>query len=255
MIVAFDQGSGEHVAQAFADPDARCRERHRLVEAAFEQRYRLGVKTFLREWHSRLLRCSSADLGGVDGFDQDGCSGEGDDGCEVSLGLFATQGDTLEALELADGLLDAGAPAIEGFREEAWLVLLVGLVRNDRDDAARACRLPIGPAGIPLVRDRSARIDIGAEPEQDWEMRRIALFASGQVEGDGMAVEIGLQMDLGGEAATGPPERLILLPPLAPAAETWARTMVESNICTRCAVNKRGNGTPARDGLAPSFST
>ena len=29
-------------------------------------------------------------LGGVDGFDQDEGSGEGDDGCEVSLGLFAT---------------------------------------------------------------------------------------------------------------------------------------------------------------------
>jgi hypothetical protein len=26
------------------------------------------------------------------------------------------------------------------------------------------------------------------------------------------------------------------LPPFAPAAETWARTAVESNICTRCAV-------------------
>ena len=66
-------------------------------------------------------------------------------------------------------------------------------------------------------------------------MRRIALFASGQVEGDGMAVEISLQMDFGGEAAARAAERLALLPPLAPAAETWARTMVVSNICTRCA--------------------
>ncbi|CAH1656132.1 hypothetical protein BOSEA31B_11348 [Hyphomicrobiales bacterium] len=65
------------------------------------------------------------DLGGVDGFDQDeGCC-DGDYGCEVSLGLLASQGDALKALELADGLLDTGAPAIEGFREEAGLVLLV----------------------------------------------------------------------------------------------------------------------------------
>lgn len=64
-------------------------------------------------------------------------------------------------------------------------------------------------------------------------MRRIALFASGQGEGDGMAVEIGLQVDLGGEAGAGTAERLSFLPPLAPAAETWARTMVESNIFTR----------------------
>lgn len=66
-------------------------------------------------------------------------------------------------------------------------------------------------------------------------MRRVALLASGQIEGDGMAVEVGLQMDFGGETATGAAGRLTLLPPLAPAAETWARTMVESNICTRCA--------------------
>ena len=32
-------------------------------------------------------------------------------------------------------------------------------------------------------------------------------------------------------------ECLIMLPPLAPAAETWARTTVESNICTGCAVS------------------
>ena len=95
--------------------------------------------------------------------------------------------------------------------------------------------MPVGLAGISFVGDRSARIDIGAEPEQNREMWRIALFAARQVEGDGMAVEIGLQVDLGGEAATGTPERLTVLPPLAPAAETWARTMVESNICTRCA--------------------
>ncbi len=108
-------------------------------------------------------------------------------------------------------------------------------MRNDRDDAARACCLPVGLAGVALVADRSARIDVGTEPEQDREMRRIALFASGQVEGYGMAVEVGLQVDLGGEAAARAAERLAVLPPLAPAAETWARTMVESNICTRCA--------------------
>src|SRR6476620_4866480 len=28
-----------------------------------------------------------------------------------------------------------------------------------------------------------------------------------------------------------------MLPPFAPAAETWARTTVESNICTKCAVS------------------
>lgn len=112
-------------------------------------------------------------------------------------------------------------------------------MRNDRDDAARARCLPVGLAGIAFVGDCSARIGIGTEPQQDREMRCITLFASGQVEGDGMAVEVGLQVDLGGEAAARAAERLAVLPPLAPAAETWARTMVESNICTRCAEDDR----------------
>ena len=51
-----------------------------------------------------------------------------------------------------------------------------------------------------------------------------------------MPVEISLQMDFGREAAARASERLMFLPPFAPAAETWARTTVESNICTRSAV-------------------
>lgn len=66
-------------------------------------------------------------------------------------------------------------------------------------------------------------------------MRGVALFTPGQIEGDGMVIKIGLQVDFGRETTTRAAERLTLLPPLAPAAETWARTMVESNICTRCA--------------------
>ena len=64
---------------------------------------------------------------------------------------------------------------------------------------------------------------------------------------------IGLQVDLGAEATAGPAERLIRLPPLAPAAETWARITVLSNICTRCAVfesaassAKKASNTPDR---------
>jgi transposase InsO family protein len=44
-------------------------------------------------------------------------------------------------------------------------------------------------------------------------------------------------VNLGREAATRAAERLIVLPPFAPTAETWARTTVESNIPTRCAVS------------------
>ncbi len=70
-------------------------------------------------------------------------------------------------------------------------------MRNDRDDTARPRRLPIGLAGITLVADGRTRIDIGTEPEQDREVRCVPLLPSGQVEGDGMAVEVRLQVDFG----------------------------------------------------------
>lgn len=66
-------------------------------------------------------------------------------------------------------------------------------------------------------------------------MRCVAFFAAGQIEGDRMAVEVGFQVDFGGEAAARAAKRLAVLPPFAPAAETWARTTVLSNIWIRCA--------------------
>ena len=73
------------------------------------------------------------------------------------------------------------------------------------------------------------------------------------MEGERQTVEIDLEVDLGREAAARASERLILLPPFAPAAETCARTTVESNICTRWAVrlkaasaSKKASNTPAR---------
>ncbi|TVQ57859.1 MAG: hypothetical protein EA355_03335 [Rhodobacteraceae bacterium] len=44
-------------------------------------------------------------------LDQVETDGEGDEGREAGLRLHTTQSDSLEALELADGLLDPGATA------------------------------------------------------------------------------------------------------------------------------------------------
>jgi hypothetical protein len=55
-------------------------------------------------------------------------------------------------------------------------------VRYDRGDAAGAGGGAVGLAGIALVTDPGARIDIGAKPEQDWEMRCVCLLAARQVE-------------------------------------------------------------------------
>nr|WP_246251836.1 hypothetical protein [Mesorhizobium camelthorni] len=171
----------------------------------------------------------------MDGFEQDEAGSESDKGCEVALCFLAAQGDAFEAFDFSDGLLDAGTALVERFGEEGRPVLFIDLVRDNGNSAALPRRLPIGLAGVTLVADCRARIDIRAEPEQDGEVRCIAFLASGQIEGDRMAVEICLQMDFGREAAARTAERLVLLPPFAPAAETWARTTVESNICTRCA--------------------
>ena len=52
-------------------------------------------------------------LGRVDGFDQDEAEGERDEGTVIARSLLATKGDALEALEFADGLLDARPRFVE----------------------------------------------------------------------------------------------------------------------------------------------
>ena len=81
------------------------------------------------------------------------------------------------------------------------------------------CQLAIGLAVVALVSDHGARFDL-AKFEQGFEQRRVISFASGEFEGDRLASMIRLQMDLGAEPATGTAERLAVLPPFAPAAET-----------------------------------
>jgi hypothetical protein len=55
----------------------------------------------------------------VDGFDDDEAKSECDEGCKVLVRFLATERNALEALELADQLLDTGAGSIECLREKA----------------------------------------------------------------------------------------------------------------------------------------
>jgi hypothetical protein len=169
-------------------------------------------------------------LGCVDEFDQAQACSEGDDGSEVSGGLFASERDALEALEPADSLLDAGAGFVEGSCEEGRLVLFVGLVRDEGRDATRPRRFAIGLAGVTFVADDGAGSNVGSDVEQGFEVTPVEGFAAGQVEGDDVAGGVRFCLDFRGEAAARASERLALLPPFAPAADTCARTMVESNI-------------------------
>ena len=81
-----------------------------------------------------------------------------------------------------------------------------------------------------LCRKRGTRIDIGADVKKRFEVATVARLTTGEMKCDGQAAEICLQMNLGRKSTARAAERLIILPPFAPAAETWARTTVESNI-------------------------
>src|ERR1700759_644808 len=97
-------------------------------------------------------------------------------------------------------------------------------------DAARSRGVSVGLAGVAFVADDRAGLNVGSDVEQGLEARRVGSFAAGQVEGDDCAGGVRFCVDFRGEAAARAPERLAFLPPFAPAADTCARTMVESNI-------------------------
>jgi len=103
-------------------------------------------------------------------------------------------------------------------------------VRNDGSDAALPGRLAIGLARVAFVADDGARLNVGSDVEQSFEVAPVGGFPAGQIEGDDVAGGVRFCVDFRGEAAARAPKRLALLPPFAPAAETCARTTVESNI-------------------------
>jgi hypothetical protein len=73
---------------------------------------------------------------------------------------------------------------------------------------------------IPLVRYRDARADVWADIERCLELCAVAGLAAGQVKVERVAVEIGLEVNFRRETAARAAERLAMLPPFAPAAET-----------------------------------
>ena len=201
-------------------------------------------------------------LGPVDGFDEDEAASEGDES-RVALGrLLAAECDLLEALELAHGLLDPRPALIEDLREESGLGADVRAIRDDRADTALSGRPSVGLGVVALVGQRGPRRDVGADVEQGLELAAVAGLGASQVERERLAIEVSLEVDLGAKATARAAQRLAVLPPLAPAAETCARTAVLSNICTRYAVGlrsasawKNASNTPARLSRQNRFQT
>jgi hypothetical protein len=93
--------------------------------------------------------------------------------------------------------------------------------------------LPVWLTIVALIAHPSAGRDVGPEVKENLKRHAVTRLALGEVEGERQAIQIGLEVDLGRETTARAPERLAILPPFAPAAETCARTTVESNICTR----------------------
>ena len=83
-------------------------------------------------------------LGPVDGFDQDEGASESDECAIAVLGFVAAHGNSLEALQLADRLLDPGAGLVEQSWEETGPVLGVLAIRNDRNNATTAAGRTVG---------------------------------------------------------------------------------------------------------------
>jgi hypothetical protein len=141
-------------------------------------------------------------LGRVDGFDEDEPKSQGDDRA-VALGrLLTPERYAFEALELANGLLNASAPAVERFREERGRALGVRLVGNSRGDAALPSDGTIGFGVIAFVGQSRPRCHVRSEIEQGSELRTVAGLATRQAEGEWFALEVALEVDLGRKAAS-----------------------------------------------------
>jgi hypothetical protein len=162
-------------------------------------------------------------LVGVDGFHEDEAESKGNNGAIVLGRLLAAECHALEALQLANKLFDAGAGSIERSGEERRSV-----------------------PGWCLERDVRSKV------KQDLELRAVTGLTLCELEGERPPIQVNLEVDLGWETAPRAAQCLTSLPPLAPAAETCARTMVESNIRTKWAVwlvavsaSKKASNTPA----------
>ena len=90
--------------------------------------------------------------------------------------------------------------------------------------------------GADLVSQRVAVVSLIANHklglelfQQDFATGHVVPLPFRQMELGRLALVIDRYMDFGAEAATGESQRLGVLPPFAPAACWWARTIVESS--------------------------
>ena len=126
----------------------------------------------------------------MDGFDQDEATREGDKGCVTLDGFLAAENDALEALQLADRLLDAGAALVERAWEEAGSIRRIVPMWDYWANSPLAGGGAVGLRIIAFVGQRRTRPDVGTDVQQCLELTAVARLATGQMEGDGQPGEI-----------------------------------------------------------------
>jgi len=140
--------------------------------------------------------------------------------------LVVPCGDSPIDLEMSEDALDAIAFPVEAF-VIADRDLAVRLRRNDSLDTAP---LQIGPYCIgivSLIGQKRLGLPLG-QIDQIVVGLAVRRFARREMEGDGPAPGITETMNFTGEPAPRAAKSSSMNPPFPPAAETWARTEVES---------------------------
>lgn len=106
----------------------------------------------------------------------------------------------------------------------------VSLGRDIGDCPAVACVLPDGVAVISPISEQDAGITVALFHQVGISCAVVSL-AGAQDDADGQPLGAGAEMALGREATSRTAKSLALSPPLKPAAQWCARTMVLSIIC------------------------
>ena len=66
---------------------------------------------------------------------------------------------------------------------------------NNWDDPALSRRRTVGSAIVAFIGDGGSGFDVRTDIERGLELRAVACLPAGQVEGDGQAAEVGLEVD------------------------------------------------------------
>ena len=155
--------------------------------------------------------------------------GEADAREEVAGSLIVAGGDAAPILQSVEGALDDVAVLVSDGIERARIAGAC-LGRNDRLTALQGEEIVHVGSTIGFVTDQPSR---GQHQSQEGAgTNNIVHVAGGQQHRVEPTDGIAERVDFGGPPAARAADRLILLPPFAPAAERCARTVVLSTIAS-----------------------